>query len=130
MKILSTEKLVAQMLKHAGKILATHFGKIGPVRTKDHPSSVVCATDLDSEKYLVSQLRTHFTHDSIISEEKGYFRGDSEFTWIIDPLDGTSNFVSRLPWFGVQMGRLRHGVPELAAIYVPFEEDYYFAKSS
>jgi myo-inositol-1(or 4)-monophosphatase len=122
-------KLIAQMLIHAGKILASHFGKIAAVRQKDHPSSVVCAADLDSERYLLARLHTHFPQDSIISEESGYFHGTSEFTWVIDPLDGTSNFVSRLPWFGVQIGRLRKGTPVLAAIYVPLGETYYFAEA-
>jgi myo-inositol-1(or 4)-monophosphatase len=125
----TVRNLIAEMLTHAGKILISHFGRIGPVRQKGHPSSVVCAADLASENYLVDRLHTHFPEDSIISEESGYFQGTSEFTWVIDPLDGTSNFVSRLPWFGVQMGRLRKGSPVLAGIYVPVGDTYYFAEA-
>jgi myo-inositol-1(or 4)-monophosphatase len=128
-KATNVSRFVRGILHQAGDILVSHFGRIAGVRTKGHPSSVVCAADLASEAYLVSQLRRRFPEDSIIAEESGYLPGTSEFTWVIDPLDGTSNFVSRLPWFGVQLGRLHRGKPVLAAIYVPLDKSYYYAEA-
>jgi len=125
----NTAKLIERILRNAGEILVRHFGKISNVRRKEHPSSVVCAADLASEAYLVGELRKHFPQDSIITEESGFLPGESEFTWVIDPLDGTSNYVSNLPWFGVQLGRLREGVPILTAIFVPLGKCYYVAQT-
>jgi myo-inositol-1(or 4)-monophosphatase len=64
----------------------------------------------------------------IIGEEAGLVRSSSEYTWIIDPLDGTSNFVIGIPWFGVQVALLLNGSPIMAAIYLPMNNVLHFAE--
>jgi myo-inositol-1(or 4)-monophosphatase len=122
------KRTLIKLVQTAGEILLQYFGRIVSVRQKEHPSSVVCDADLAAEKYIVQQIRTKFPKDSIIAEESGYLSGSSDYTWVIDPLDGTSNFVAGIPWFGVQIGVLRKSSPVAAAIYVPTEEALYFAE--
>jgi myo-inositol-1(or 4)-monophosphatase len=122
------KRTLIEVVQTAGKILLQYFGRIVSVRQKEHPSSVVCDADVAAEKYIVQQIRTRFPKDSIIAEESGYCCGSSDYTWVIDPLDGTSNFVAVIPWFGVQIGVLRKSSPVAAAIYVPTEEALYFAE--
>lgn len=119
--------MLTGLVSSAGEILLSHFGKIRNVRRKEHPSSVVCAADLASERWIVDQIRSAFPHDGLIAEESGYIQGKSEFIWIIDPLDGTSNFVAGIPWFGAQIAVLRRGVPMAAAMFVPVENALYYA---
>ena len=118
-----------QLVCEAGAILLRHFGRIKRVRQKDHPSSVVCEADLRSEEHIVRRLRARFPGHSIIAEESGWSRRSSEFTWVIDPLDGTSNFVAGVPWFGVQLGVLKDSTPIFAAMYLPIEKTLYYAEA-
>jgi myo-inositol-1(or 4)-monophosphatase len=125
----SESKLLANIVREAGAILLKYFGKVRHIRHKGEPSSVVCEADLAAEKYVIDQLRAHFPEDSIISEEAGFLAGNSGRTWVIDPLDGTSNFVAGIPWFGVQVGLLAKAKPVLAAMYLPVNDILYLAES-
>lgn len=113
--------LAAEVVREAGALLLTYFGRIRSVRQKEHPSSVVCDADLASEKLIIDRLRARFPEDGIVAEESGWHPGRSEFTWVIDPLDGTSNFVAGIPWFGAQVGVLRGSRPVAAAMFLPVE---------
>jgi myo-inositol-1(or 4)-monophosphatase len=60
-----------------------------------------------------------------VTEESGYLPGNSGITWVIDPLDGTSNFVAGIPWFGVQIGVLQGLRPVAAAMFLPVDGTLY-----
>jgi myo-inositol-1(or 4)-monophosphatase len=113
----------------AGELLRRHFGKVRNVARKDSAASVVCEADLAAEKCIVEQIVRRFPEHGIIAEETGCKAGSSPFVWVIDPLDGTSNFVAGIPWFGVQVGVLRHSVPMIAAIYLPVDDVLYFSEA-
>jgi myo-inositol-1(or 4)-monophosphatase len=127
MKTPTFQRTLSELVQGASEILLKYFGKIVNVRQKEHPSSVVCDADLAAEKYIIQQIRARFPQDGFVAEESGYCPGSSDYTWVIDPLDGTSNFVAGIPWFGVQIGVLRKTTPVAAAIYVPTERGLYFA---
>lgn len=112
----------------AGAILLRHFGRTTWVRQKRDPSSVVTDADLASEQWLMKRIHSRFPEHGVIAEETGYRRQASEFTWVIDPLDGTSNFVAGLPWFGVQIAVLQNHVPILAAMFLPVTGTLYSAE--
>lgn len=118
-----------ELVREAGEILLKHFGKIRKVRWKQNPSSVVCEADLASEEHIIRKIRARFPEDSIIAEESGFSRGNSQFTWVIDPLDGTSNFVAGLPWFGAQLGLLKDSSPVFTTMFLPIENTLYYAQS-
>jgi myo-inositol-1(or 4)-monophosphatase len=122
-------RTLSELVQGAGDILLKYFGKIVNVRQKEHPSSVVCDADLAAEQYIIQQIRSRFPQDSIVAEESGYCPGSSDYTWVIDPLDGTSNFVAGIPWFGAQVGILYKASPMAAVIYVPTERALYFGAS-
>ena len=122
-----SQEFLVGMVVDAGRILLRHFGKVRGIRQKESASSVVCEADLASEDFIVRRIRRHFPHAGLIAEESGYAAG-SEWTFVIDPLDGTSNFVAGLPWFGVQVGVLKDGIPWSAAMYLPVERVLYFSE--
>ena len=125
----SIQKNLLDWVVGAGDILRGYFGKITNPRRKEDASSVVCDADLASEKYILEQLRAEFPDHNIIAEESGLVWKDAEYTWVIDPLDGTSNFVAGIPWFGVMIGVLRDSKPVLGAMYLPIEKTLYFAEA-
>lgn len=115
-------------VRAAGALLRERFGRIRDGRVKENPSSIVTEADLASEALIVEHLRGRFPTHGIIAEESGCRPGSSEYTWVIDPLDGTSNFVAGLPWFGAQMGLLEGATPVLAAMYLPVPDLLYVAE--
>jgi myo-inositol-1(or 4)-monophosphatase len=128
MTIPELRQMAQELVRGAGRILLRHFGRIKHIRQKEHPSSVVCEADLASEKYIIQRIRARFPDHGIIAEESGFIRGGSEYTWVIDPLDGTSNFIAGIPWFGAQLGILHRGKPVVTAIYVPVSDALYLAQ--
>ncbi len=120
-----TLTFLEDVLPKAGEILMGYFGNATVTDRKDgNHHSVVTEADQKSQDFLVNAIRTAFPTHRIIAEEKG---GDEmsveDLTkgevWFIDPLDGTRNFESRVPLFGINMAFARDGEILLAGIYLP-----------
>lgn len=105
------------------------FGNSTKTIVKESISSVVTEADLASEKAILEILEHDFPDHNVITEEAGYKDKDSAFTWVVDPLDGTSNFAAGLPWFGVIISLFNEDVPVLGGMYLPVENCLYFAES-
>ncbi len=103
----------------AGAVLETHFGRLTSVRTKESAASVVTEADLAAERCLFARIRSRFPEDGFLGEETGFHPGRSDRVWVVDPLDGTSNFVAGLPWFGVMIAAVEAGEPREAVLYLP-----------
>jgi myo-inositol-1(or 4)-monophosphatase len=112
----------------AGRVLMAHFGRTTETAQKSDLSNVVTAADLASEQTIVQAIRQRHPTHSIIAEETGCDWRDSEFTWVVDPLDGTSNFAAGIPWFGVLIALLRAGEPVLGVLHLPVSGDLYCAE--
>src|SRR5439155_24197501 len=80
----------------------------------------VTALDRDTETFLRSELRLAFSEHGLLGEEHADDIADeARYVWVIDPIDGTMNFASGLPLFGISIGLLDQGVPVVGAIWVP-----------
>ena len=104
-----------------------YFGKIESFRVKESQSSIVTQADLESERRVVDCILGRFPDHNVIAEETGFRWMGSEYTWIVDPLDGTSNFAAGIPWFGVLVAVLRNFQPVAAGMYLPFYDQLYLA---
>ena len=122
------ELTIKTALKEAGKILMENFGKVDTYKVKENQSSIVTQTDVDSEIAIIKIIENKFPDHNIIAEETGYKYKDSDYTWVIDPIDGTSNFSAGIPWFGVLLCVLKENKPIMAGMYLPFYELLYFAE--
>lgn len=116
-------------LEKGGNVLLDQLGKSRRARIKKSISSVVTDADLTSERAILEVLSNASQSWNIISEESGYVNRHSAFTWVVDPLDGTSNFAARLPWFGVIIALFREETPILGGMYLPVIQHLYFAES-
>ena len=86
-------------------------------KKKDNP---VTALDRDTETFLRTELRAAFPEHGLLGEEHADdIAADARYVWVIDPIDGTMNFASGLPLFGISMGLLEDGVPVVGCIWVP-----------
>ncbi len=117
--------LLVECVRSAGSILMDHFGNVTNVRIKENQSSVVTDADVAAEKRIVELIQARFPDHSIIAEESGFQRRSPEWTWVVDPLDGTSNFAAGVPWFGVMIAVLLRDVPVLGALYLPVPDILY-----
>lgn len=115
-------------LRRSGEILMQHFGRSHKSEMKENISSVLTEADLASERAILDVLGTGPGSHNIITEESGYMDKGSDFTWVVDPLDGTSNFAAGIPWFGVIIALLHQSQPVLAAMYLPADDLLYMAE--
>jgi len=114
-------------LKISGEELLKYFGKTIDFKIKESQSSIVTKADLKSDSLIIKLITERFPSHNIISEESGYIDKHSKYTWVIDPLDGTSNFVSALPWFGVLIALFENNTPIMGGAYLPTQDILYFA---
>ena len=122
------KKTMITALHAAGKLLLENFGKTQKISVKEADDSIVTETDIQSEKRILDILDKHPEHFNVISEECGFIQAGSPYTWVIDPIDGTSNFAAGLPWFGIIMALMKDDIPVQAGMYLPLEEQLYYAE--
>lgn len=122
------KETLIEALQEAGKVLMNFFGKIESYQTKESQSSIVTEADLEAEKRIMEIISERFPDHNLVGEETGFRNRDSEFTWVVDPLDGTSNFAAGLPWFGVIICVLKNFSPEMTGCYLPVQNQLYFAQ--
>jgi myo-inositol-1(or 4)-monophosphatase len=122
------ENTIRTALFEGGKILMENFGKITEYAVKESQSSIVTKADIESEKKIIEIILEKFPDHNTLGEETGYQNRNSEFTWVIDPLDGTSNFAAGIPWFGVIICVLKNSIPVMAGSFLPVQNEIYFAE--
>lgn len=112
-----------------GSVLREGIGTIADVRSVGYKGQVDLVTDFDhhSERLILSFITDHFPDHSILAEESSGTKRPSEFRWIIDPLDGTTNFVHGYPVCCVSIALEHKGQVVIGAVYDPFREELFSA---
>ena len=123
-----TEEIeIAQIAaRNAGSLLLNLYQKDQHVIRKAL-RELVSEGDLDSEKLLMEQLRLAFPNDSIISEERKGLTASNDRVWVLDPLDGSHNFIAGLPFWSVSIGLIVNKTLALGVIYFPLEDEMFCA---
>ncbi len=121
--------ILQRALKNGGEVLMDHFGRTNQATMKESISSVVTKADLAAERAILEVIDGAPEAFNIITEESGYIEKHSEFTWVVDPLDGTSNFAAGLPWFGVIIALFKEAKPILGGMYLPVDQQFYLAEA-
>lgn len=111
----------------AGKVIQSYSGKIHQKNVKFGDSSdFATEADTEAEKIIVKILTKNFPSHNIIAEEGSRSHKNSEYTWVIDPLDGTFGFSHGMPYFSVSIGLLKNGKPIMGVInHVSFQNLYW-----
>lgn len=90
--------------------------------------NIVTKTDIEAEKMILATIEEAFPTHSIFSEEKGMIEKNSDYLWIIDPLDGTTNFVRQFPHFDVSLALIYKKDPLIGIVYQPMRDELFTAK--
>jgi myo-inositol-1(or 4)-monophosphatase len=104
------------------------FNKHFTISNKEGVNNLVTEADHASEKAILSVIRRHFPHHYILSEETGEIIQDSNYKWIIDPIDGTVNFAHGIPLNCVSIAIEDNGEIIMAAVYNPHMNELFFAE--
>lgn len=109
-----------------GEVLQRHFGHLTTINKKGI-IDLVTAADIESEQVIVDAIRSVFPDHSILAEERGLLEGNAENKWIIDPLDGTTNFAHGLSIFAVSIAFAIKGNPVLGIVLNPSSGEMFSA---
>ena len=119
-------KLSKALAKEAGRKILEFYGTALTYIDSDNPLTIA---DREANKIITSKIREMFPNHYILTEEetdnKERLKGD--FVWIIDPLDGTKEFINNIGEFTVNIALVFKGEPVLGIIYIPVTEEMYFA---
>jgi myo-inositol-1(or 4)-monophosphatase len=127
--ILDIERHAVELARGAGEILAGHFGRRIEVEFKDDKQrDPVTAADKSTQAYLSAEINRRFPDHGVLGEEATEEEKQSEepardTLWVLDPLDGTTNFLNGLPVFASSIGVIHRGRPVAAALYIPWPAD-------
>ncbi|MEK6805092.1 MAG: inositol monophosphatase family protein [Pseudomonadota bacterium] len=112
----------------AGNFIMRNYERVEQLEvTRKGRSDFATEVDRSAEAEIIRIIRKHHPDHAVLAEESGA-DGSGEFTWVIDPLDGTTNFLHRLPHFAVSIGLQYRGVLEAGVVYAPCTQDLYTAK--
>lgn len=117
----TNERILAKAVEvavQASAIPLAHFRKPLDLVAKEDESPVTIA-DRDTETFIRASLVEAFPEDGLFGEEFGATEGQSEALWIIDPIDGTRSFITGNPLFGMLIGRLVAGTPQIGIVRMP-----------
>jgi myo-inositol-1(or 4)-monophosphatase len=109
-----------------GAGLLETLGEAGAIEQKA-ATEFVTEADKRAEDLIVAGLQKHFPGDHILTEEAGSLLGDTERTWYIDPLDGTTNYAHGFPFFAVSMACGDDSGLLLGVVYAPYLDELYLA---
>ena len=114
--------------KLAGKVMMDNYDNIGKISFKENIKSILTKVDLLAEKTILNTIKKKYPYHNIISEESPKQDNKSEYTWIIDPIDGTTNYAQQIPCFCVSIGLAKNNEIILGAIYEPIRKELFFAE--
>lgn len=119
-------KFLEGLSHNAGRLILKYQKNFKIVKQKDM-EDVATSADIVSEKYIISEIRKKYPDHSILSEESGEKINKSDYKWIIDPLDGTKEFVRHIPLFNVSIALEYKGNLIASSLYRPSENTLYSA---
>jgi myo-inositol-1(or 4)-monophosphatase len=113
----------------SGRMLKKEFANFdrSSITLKSH-NEILTKCDLMSEEIILNEIRKNFLMDGILSEEHGIVEGRTQFQWILDPIDGTTNFSMHNPLWSISLALARDNELVLGMIYAPMMDELYLAE--
>ena len=121
-----------QTARDAGRLLAERYGRTLQITNKSE-LDLVTESDVASERLIIDRIKTYYPRHAILAEESGVSdpvdrEMQSDWRWIIDPLDGTTNYAHGYPCFCVSIGLANKGRLELGVVYDPRRDEMFTAE--
>lgn len=122
------KQILIEATESAAAVLKEYFDTSFSVSNKEGINNLVTEVDHKSEEVIFSVIKKNYPTHFILSEESGAIVQDSEYKWIIDPIDGTVNYANGIPICCVSIGIEKNGEMILGAVYNPFINEFFFAE--
>ena len=117
------------LARKAGQMLISYFNLQGTSAHTKEDKTIITEADLAADRLIRDLIQSAFPDDAVLTEETGITPPKTERPlWVIDPLDGTTNFSLGLHTWGVSIARLLGGLPEIGALYFPLFDELYSAR--
>ena len=121
-----TVNIAVRAARAAGDVILRYHNQVDLLTIENKSlNDFVSEVDKTAEKAIINEIKKAFPKHSILAEESGKTLGDDNFLWIIDPLDGTTNFLHGFPQYAVSIALVEKGVTTHAVIYDPFKEELF-----
>lgn len=118
-----------QLAQQAGALLVDCFRHTGSATAQKPDRSVVTEADVAADRLIAAAIAEQYPQDTILSEElRPNLAGNAAAVWVVDPLDGTTNFSLGLQHWGVSIARVVNGWPDTAAVFFPLLNELYTAQ--
>ncbi|HHJ18144.1 MAG TPA: inositol-1-monophosphatase [Gammaproteobacteria bacterium] len=120
--------IAVRAARNAGDIIIRHLNRIDKltISSKDR-NDFVSEVDREAENEIIAVIHKAYPDHGVLAEESGLHKGNDEYQWIIDPLDGTTNFLHGYPQFAVSIALKHKGKLEQAVIYDPMRQELFTA---
>lgn len=115
-------EVAIKVARQAGLLVKQLFDQAAYVKTKDEHGDVVTEADLLAESIIVKEIQAAFPDHQIHSEEAGNIGANSEWQWLVDPLDGTNNFAIGMPLFSCSIAVMYRQEPVVGVVYEPMTD--------
>ncbi len=119
--------LALSIAREVGSLQRELFHQPHTIETKSSEIDLVTEVDHLSEQRILERILEARPDDAVLSEETGAHAGTSGFRWVVDPIDGTTNYAHGIPHFAVSIGVERDGEREVGVIYDPIKEELFSA---
>lgn len=120
------EHFLLRLSVDAGDYLRSHFHSFRNIYKKDF-KDLASNVDLNVERLIIDRIQSHFPKHGIVSEETGTINDQSDYQWIIDPIDGSSHFVRNIPIYAINIALTYRGETIAAAVNHPTTQQIFFA---
>jgi myo-inositol-1(or 4)-monophosphatase len=121
-------ELARQAARRAGSLLRSKLGTHIGVHSKDIRTNLVTEADTASEELIRGLVSENFPDDVVLGEEGGVTGSNIRHRWIVDPLDGTTNFLHGIPQFAISIGLEREGTVIAGVVYNPASDELFTAE--
>ena len=112
----------------AGSVMMRYLDRLDTISVSAKAANdFVSEVDRESERVVIDVIRRSYPGHAILGEESGRHGGDEEFCWVIDPLDGTTNYIHGFPQFAVSIALMHRGRPDQGVVFDPLRQEMFTA---
>jgi Archaeal fructose-1,6-bisphosphatase and related enzymes of inositol monophosphatase family len=122
------KQILFEAIHESAKVIKEYFDKPFTVSNKEGVNNLVTEVDKKSEEIIINIIKKNFPEHFILSEESGEIVQNSNYKWIVDPIDGTVNYAHRIPICSISIAVEKDGKMILGAVYNPFTDELFFAE--
>jgi len=130
-RIMNKFKFTEMLIKEAGLMLTDFYLEERKISEKKDEFDLVTQFDLKLQEFLIQKIKKEFPQDSIFAEENGMDKikeWKNKNLWIIDPIDGTVNFIHRIPFFAISLAYYENGEPVFGFVLNPITRELFYAQ--